>query len=146
MRREIAYECTEPERVPAMLRWAEEMARKGLARGPVVCRLGRPRRTLDQNAKLWPMVSDVAAQVEWHGQHLSREEWKDVFTASLKRQKVVPGLDGEFVVVGGGSSKLTVGEFSQLIELIYAFGSERDVVWSEPAKDAYEWLQGRKAA
>lgn len=92
-----------------------------------------PKRTLDQNAKLWPMLEDVARQVEWYGQRLTAEEWKDVFTASLRKAKVVPGLDaGSFVVLGLHTSKLKKAEFSCLIELIYAFGAERDVVWSEP--------------
>lgn len=92
-----------------------------------------PTRSLDQNAKLWPMLEDVARQVEWYGQHLTAEEWKDVFTASLRKAKVVPGLDaGTFVVLGLHTSKLKTAEFSCLIELIYAFGAERAVAWSEP--------------
>ncbi|MBD8906853.1 recombination protein NinB [Methylorubrum zatmanii] len=91
-------------------------------------------RSLDQNAKLWPMLDDVARQVEWYGQRLTSDEWKDVFTASLRKSRVVPGLDaGTFVVLGLHTSKLKKAEFSDLIELIYAFGAERDVVWSEPA-------------
>lgn len=91
-------------------------------------------RSLDQNAKLWPMLDDVARQVEWYGQRLTSDEWKDVFTASLRKSRVVPGLDaGSFVVLGLHTSKLKKAEFSDLLELIYAFGAERDVVWSEPA-------------
>ncbi len=29
-------------------------------------------------------------------------------------------------------------DFSELIELIYAFGAEKNVVWSEKAKNAYD--------
>jgi hypothetical protein len=95
-------------------------------------------RTLAQNAKLWPMLDDISKQVEWYSQKLTDEEWKDVFTAALKKQKVVPGLDGGFVVCGQRTSKMPKGEFCDLIELMYAFGAERGVVWSEPAQRAYE--------
>ncbi|WP_373465898.1 NinE family protein [Cronobacter sakazakii] len=39
-------------------------------------------------------------------------------------------------------------EFSELLELIYAFGAERGVRWSEDAQEAIEWAKrtGRKVA
>lgn len=89
-------------------------------------------RTDDQNSKLWPMLQDVSRQVEWYGAKLSDHEWKDVFTAALRKAKVVPGLDGGFVVLGQRTSQMGKREFSDLIELIYAFGAEKGVVWSDP--------------
>lgn len=86
-----------------------------------------PTRNLEQNAALWAALSDISKQVEWYGQRLTPEEWKDVFTASLKRQKVVPGLDGGFVVCGLSTSKMGKSEFSQLLDLAYAFGAEKEV-------------------
>lgn len=93
-----------------------------------------PTRTLDQNAKLWPMLADVSRQVEWHGTTLTPDEWKDVFTAALRRSKVVPGLDGGFVVLGQRTSTMSKALFSELVELIYAFGAERGVTWTDPAE------------
>lgn len=101
-----------------------------------VVQIKEETRSLDQNAKLWPMLQDISRQVEWYGQRLTDEEWKDVFTAALKKQKVVPGLDGGFVVCGQRTSKMGKKEFSDLIELMYAFGAERGVVWSEPVPRA----------
>ncbi len=89
-------------------------------------------RTTDQNARLWPSLSDVSQQVEWYGQRLTPAEWKDVFTAALKKSKVVPGIDGGFVIVGGRTSTMSKRQFSDLLALIYAFGDERGVLWSEP--------------
>jgi hypothetical protein len=99
-----------------------------------VVRVNEPTRSLDQNAKLWPMLEDVAEQVVWYGQKLTKDEWKDVFTAALKKAKVVPGLDGGFVVCGQRTSIMPKREFSELIELIYAFGAEKEVKWSEQAQ------------
>lgn len=91
----------------------------------------RPRRTVDQNKLMWALLSDVSRQVVWHGQKLEPGEWKDVFTAALKRQKVVPGLEGGFVVLGTSTSRMNRKELSDLVELIYAFGAERDMTFKE---------------
>ena len=48
-------------------------------------------------------------------------------TAGLRKQKAVPGIDGGFVMVGSRTSKMSKAEFSDLVELIYAFGAERGV-------------------
>lgn len=84
-------------------------------------------RTLEQNALLWPLLTKVSEQVNWHGIWLTPDEWKDVFSASLKKQKVVPGLDGGFVVCGQRTSKMGKREFSDLIELIYAFSAQEGI-------------------
>ena len=90
-------------------------------------------RTDEQNDKMWPMLRDVSRQVEWYGEHLTDAEWKDVFTAALKEhQRVVRGINGGMVFIGGRTSTMGVREFSDLIELIYAFGAEHGVVWTEP--------------
>ena len=92
-----------------------------------IVRIAEPTRTLESNALLWVLLGEVSKQVEWYGSKLTAEEWKDVFSASLKKQKVVPALDGGFVVCGQRTSKMTKSEFSDLIELIQAFSSERGV-------------------
>ncbi len=78
------------------------------------------------------MLTDISRQVDWHGQKLTTEEWKDVFSAALKRTKVVPGLDGGFVVCGQSTSRMSKAEMAELQTLMEAFGAERDVkfkVW-----------------
>ena len=92
-----------------------------------IVRISEPTRSLESNSLLWVLLGEVSKQVEWYGSKLTAEEWKDVFSASLKKQKVVPALDGGFVVCGQRTSKMTKSEFSDLIELIQAFGAERGV-------------------
>ena len=93
----------------------------------------RPEKRSDaQNRRLWAMLADISAQVDWYGNKLTSEEWKDVFSASLKRTKVVPGLDGGFVVCGQSTSKMTKAEMCELQELITAFGAERGVRFTAP--------------
>jgi hypothetical protein len=87
-----------------------------------------PRRSVDQNALLWSLLTDIASQVVWYGQKLSAEDWKDVLTASLRKARVVPGIDpGTFVPLGMRTSDMSKSEFSDLLELIYAFGSQQGV-------------------
>lgn len=77
---------------------------------------------------MWAMLQTIASEVEWYGQRLSKEEWKDVFTASLRKHRVVPGLDGtSFVVLGMSTRRMTKQEHSDLQTLIEAFAAERNV-------------------
>ena len=88
----------------------------------------RPEKRSDaQNRRLWAMLADISAQVDWYGHKLTADEWKDVFSASLKRTKVVPGLDGGFVVCGQSTSKMTKAEMCELQELMEAFGADKGV-------------------
>ena len=93
----------------------------------------RPEKRSDaQNRRLWAMLADISAQVDWYGQKLTSEEWKDVFSASLKRTKVVPGLDGGFVVCGQSTSKMTKAEMCELQTLMEAFGAQKGVRFRAP--------------
>ena len=123
--------------VSGMIQQIIQMINKGLFVGPVEVILRRPLRTMSQNRKMWPLLGDVKKQVNWYGEKLDSEDWKDMFMSSLNKQRAVPGIDGGFVGLNRRTSKLDKEGFSQLIEVIYAFGSERNVAWSEPALQAY---------
>jgi hypothetical protein len=86
------------------------------------------KRTLPQNSLLWLRLTEISLKVEWYGHKLSPDDWKDVFTASLRRARVVPGLDhGSFVPLGMRTSDLSKEEMSDLFELMSAFAAERGV-------------------
>lgn len=89
------------------------------------------KRTNEQNRLMWAALGEVARQVDWHGQKLEPAEWKDIFTAALKRQKVVPGIDGGFVVLGSSTSRMGKAEFSELMELVFSFGADKGVTFKE---------------
>lgn len=89
-------------------------------------------RTLDQNDRMWAMLRELEP-VNWHGHFLKDYEWKDVLTAGLKRQKIVPGIDGGFVVIGSSTRRMTKLEVSELMELIAAFGTEHGVTFKDAA-------------
>lgn len=96
----------------------------------------KKRRSNSQNAKMWAMLSDICNQCDWHGKRLSTYEWKDLFTAGIKQQKVVPGLEGGFVVLGTRTREMSTTEMAELIELMYAFGAEREVIWTDEQEAA----------
>ena len=88
-----------------------------------------PRRSINQNSLMWQRLTEIAQQVIWYGQKLNPEDWKDVFTASLRKARVVPGIDaGSFVPLGMRTSDMSKEEMTNLLELIAAFAAERGVV------------------
>ena len=88
------------------------------------------KRSSAQNAMMWSCLGDVARQVEWYGKKLDAESWKDMATAALRQQRVVPGINGGFVVLGQRTSKMTVKEMVELIDCLHAFGTDKGVNWS----------------
>ena len=90
------------------------------------------KRTLSQNSILWARLTEIAQQVEWYGQKLSADDWKDVFSASLRKARVVPGLDpGSYVPLGMRTSDMSKEEMGALLDLIDAFAAEKGVVFHE---------------
>jgi hypothetical protein len=83
------------------------------------------------NRKMWAMLRDVSQQVDWYGKKLSDEDWKHVFSASVEKQRAVPGLDGGFVVLGISTRKQSQQWFSDLFEVMHAFGAEHGVRWTQ---------------
>ena len=94
----------------------------------------RPEKRSDaQNRRLWAMLADISAQVEWHGKKLGAEDWKAIFTASLRSMNVVPNLDNTgFVVLGQSTSRMTKAEMCELQTLMEAFGAEKGVRFTAP--------------
>jgi len=108
---------------------------KWIAQAPAGTRLEfkAPRRTLDQNAKMWAMLTEIAAQKEHCGRKYPPETWKALFLHALGREmQFVPALDGQtFLPLGQRSSDLTKAEMSDLIELLHAWGAENGVVFRD---------------
>lgn len=123
------------DRMAQAWRYACEMLQFGK---PVRVRIDekQPTRTLDQNAMLWATLTDIARQVQWPVdgklQYLEPEEWKDVLTAGLRKtQRVAQGIEGGFVMLGCRTSRMSIAEMIELIELAQAFGTEHGVVWGD---------------
>jgi len=112
---------------------ARQRAQEAIKTAPegYVVQIKEPTRNREQNALLWSLLGQVSNQVNWHGNKLTSDEWKSVFTASMKQQKVVAGIDGGFVVCGRSTSKMSKKDFSELCDLIFAFGAQQGVSFRE---------------
>jgi hypothetical protein len=114
---------------------ARERAAKACKYAPAgsIVTLKPPTRSLDQNSKLWAMLTDIARQVDHAGGKLSPPDWKTVFMHELGHEnRVVPALDGRgFVPLGYSTSKLSVSDMADLLTLIQAFGDGQGVRWGE---------------
>lgn len=93
------------------------------------------RRSDDQNAKLWAMLSEVS-RAKPGGRVMPPENWKALFmSAAGFRCTFEPSLDGAGVVpLGFKSSRLSKAEFSDLIECISAFAAEHGIELEAPAR------------
>ena len=91
-----------------------------------------PRRTLDQNAKMWAMLGELAVQKP-EGRELTPDVWRSLFLHALDHaQRFEMALDGKGMVpVGFRSSKLSKAQFSDLIEVIHEYGARHGVEFSE---------------
>ena len=145
MSNELVIPCNAPENIPVTLKRAEAALTKGLAVGPVDIALRRPEsgRSNQANRLMWKLLNDISKQVEWCGQYHPSETWKDLITALMKKQTLLPGLDGGFVAIGTSTRKMRKSEFSDLIECIYSVGAERNVQWS--ADTSTDWDSYKEA-
>lgn len=98
-----------------------------------VVKIGAETRRDAQNRKLWPMLADVQRQVPGF-ETFTADDIKLRFLNALGvEMRFLPALENEGMFpVGLKSSTLTVQQFSGLVELLYKFGAEHGVRWSEP--------------
>ena len=115
------------------LGWAGPMIRHGLKAGPVLLKLGRPKRSDEQSRLMWSWLTDLSNQVPHYGVKLSAEDYKCLLTVCLRRQRSVPNVDGDgFVVLGDSTRKMTVKEMTELLDLIRHYGDSKQVQWTIP--------------
>lgn len=97
-----------------------------------------PRRSLPQNDRFWAMLTDISQQVTHHGIKLTPDDWRLLFLDALKREvRMVPNLDGNgFVSLGRSTSDLSKQEFSDLMEVMSAWGASHGVIFHEPKSEA----------
>lgn len=96
-----------------------------------LCRVEPPRRTGDQNDKLWAMLTDVSVSKP-NGRRMTPEQWKCVFMQACGWEvQFLEGLDGQPFPAGFRSSRMTKKQMSDLIEFIQAWGDQNGVRWQK---------------
>jgi hypothetical protein len=94
-------------------------------------------RNLDQNAKLWAMLSDIS-RAKPEGRMHTPEVWKCLFMASCGHQvRFELGLDNRPFPVGFQSSRLSKKDFADLITVAQEYGDRHGVQWSEKMPEGY---------
>ena len=109
-------------------------ARALVDRAPLgyVVTVAEPRRSVEQNAKMHAMLTDVSVARPEGRRHIP-DVWKAIFMQACgHEQQFEAGLDGRPFPMGFRSSRLSKAEMSDMIERIYAYGAEHGVAWSEP--------------
>lgn len=104
-----------------------------IQQAPVGCRVEfkRARRSNDQNALMWLLLTELSEKLEWHGQHLAPEDWKDFLMHAYRQARWVPAEGGAGMVpIGMRTSDLSKDEMGELIELIQAFAARQGVAFS----------------
>lgn len=97
-----------------------------------VVRISEAKRSLEQNSKLWAMLSDIS-RAKPEGRTHTPEMWKCLFMNACGHEvQFLNGLEsGNPFPVGFSSSRLKVSEMRDLIEFIAAYGARHNVRWSE---------------
>ena len=98
-----------------------------------VCKIGEETRRDAQNRKLWPMIADIKRQVPAMAAFAPDDIKLRFLNALGVEMRWLPELDGGGTFpVGLKSSTLTVAQFSLLVELLFKYGAEHGVQWSDP--------------
>jgi hypothetical protein len=113
-------------------------ARELIDRAPAgyVVTIGEPRRTSAQNRRFHAMVADLERLDPLGRRYTDRAYQALAMAANGHEPETIVGLDGELIVLGFKSSRLTVAQMSDIIEWLFWFGAQHGVVWSNEAKES----------
>jgi hypothetical protein len=91
------------------------------------------KRTLDQNAKMWAMLSDISRAAP-EGRKWTTDVWKAAFMHFLGHEILwQPGLGGDPFPAGFRSSRLNKEQMADLITCIQEYGDRHGVHWQDVA-------------
>lgn len=97
-----------------------------------------PTRTIDQNDKMWAMLSDLS-RAKPEGRKYTPKVWKTLVMHKLDHEmRFEMALDGNGMVpVDYSSSSMTKAQMSDMIEAMYEYGGRHGVVWSGPKGEEF---------
>lgn len=112
-----------------------EFAKRLIDKAPVgaVLNVKEAKRTTDQNAKMWAMLSDIS-RAKPEGRQKTTEVWKQLFMHACGHEvQFETGLNGQPFPTGFRSSQMTVTQMADLITFIQQYGDEHGVQWTDPS-------------
>lgn len=98
-----------------------------------VVTIAKPRRTSDQNARMWALLSRISA-AKPEGRELTPESWKAIFCHALgHEQRFEMALDGKgFVPLGFRTSRMTKEQMSDLFLVIEEYAARNGIDLGDP--------------
>lgn len=101
-------------------------------------------RSLQQNALLHALFSDLSKRAKFHGRTLSAGQWKVLMisghaVATGGGADIVPGIEGEFINLRESSASMSLRRMNSLLEYVIAWCVENDI--RLPAGKGYEEYQ-----
>lgn len=115
---------------------ARERAKLWIDRAPHgwFCEIREPRRSGEQNDRMWAMLTDIS-RAQPMGRRHTPDDWKAILmNACGWESQFLEGLDGRPFPQGFRSSQLTKSQMTTLIEYMFAFGAEHGVEWSDETR------------
>jgi hypothetical protein len=100
------------------------------------------QRTVEQNDRMWAMLTDVSRQHLIGGRKYTPDDFKVMFLTAYGEEvgleiRHLPAIHRTGMIPAGrSSSDLSVKEMSELIEWIFMWGAENGIVWSDPKEKA----------
>jgi len=138
----IQVQCYNPQQGHQQFQAVWIAAKAMLAAGHrMVLTLKPETRSLKENALLHALLTQISKQKEWAGEKRDVETWKRLITAAWCRARgeqieLLPAIDGQGAdIVFRRTSQLTRAECAELIEFLYAWGSQAGIVFVEYVDD-----------
>jgi hypothetical protein len=117
--------------------FARERAKKIIDQAPkgYVMEARELKRTLEQNDKMWAMLTDISVACPG-GERFTPDDWKArIMQACGWDCQFLPGLlDGKPFPTGFKSSKMTKSQMSAMIDWMQAWGDEQGIPWSDESR------------
>lgn len=98
------------------------------ATSPNDWKLDGPGGMTDRQRKMLNAVcGDLAAQLTWHGNRLSKDDWRHMVSGTVLGWRMMPAIDrGEgasgFIMLGGSSLKLSRSQAADAITVLLQIG------------------------
>ncbi len=92
---------------------------------------GQGGMTDKQRKMLNAVCGDLSEQLSWHGNRLSKDDWRHMVAGTILGWRMMPGIDrGEgaqgFIMLGGSSLKLSRSQAAEAITALLQIGDHPD--------------------
>lgn len=92
---------------------------------------GQTKMTDEQRKMLNCVCGDLSSQLAWHGNRLSKDDWRHMLSGTVLGWRMLPGIDtGKgspgLIYLGGSSKDLTKSQASDAITMAIQIGDHPD--------------------